>query len=199
MSTSPLRYGVLLALTALGCAQSMDRLAGSPTAVDAADLPGTTEWSDLPDPADILATSQYLPPQLPCRACHDNQEVDETPRELTKMHGEIVFDHDEEHRWCLGCHNPRPRDQLRLADGKLIGFEQHPLLCGQCHGTVFRDWKVGIHGKRTGEWNGDKRYWMCAECHDPHKPAFQGMTPEPPPPRLRAGGAEPVAATTPAH
>jgi hypothetical protein len=57
--------------------------------------------------------------------------------------------------------NPDDRDVLRLANGDLVSFEESYNLCGQCHGTIFRDWKAGIHGKRTGEWNGKKQYRLC--------------------------------------
>ena len=58
--------------------------------------------------------------------------------------------------WCFDCHNPDNRDKLRLANGKLVKFEESYILCGQCHGTILREWKAGLHGKRTGMWNGDK-------------------------------------------
>jgi|GEM_PF-4292866 len=51
------------------------------------------------------------------------------------------------------------------------------------HGDKFRDWKVGIHGKRTGYWNGEKQYLLCAHCHNPHSPSFKAMKPMPPPVR----------------
>ena len=76
-------------------------------------------------------------------------------------------------RWCLDCHNPDDRDKLRLANGDLVSFEESYYLCGQCHGTIFRDWKAGIHGKRTGEWNGRKQYRLCVHCHNPHNPKIQ--------------------------
>ncbi len=53
--------------------------------------------------------------------------------------------------------------------------------CGQCHGTIFRDWRAGIHGKRTGFWNGEKEYWVCLKCHNSHNPKFQKLKPDSPP------------------
>lgn len=55
--------------------------------------------------------------------------------------------------------------------------------CGQCHGTIYRDWKAGIHGKRTGSWNGDKEYWVCIKCHNPHNPKIRQIKPKPAPRR----------------
>ena len=91
---------------------------------------------------------------FPCSECHADQETNPEPRRLD-MHEEIVemFSHDEEDRWCLDCHNADNRDFLRLASGKLVSFEESYKLCGQCHGDKLRDWKVGVHGKRTGDWN----------------------------------------------
>ena len=72
---------------------------------------------------------------------------------------------------------------LRSASGEPIKFEESYKLCGQCHGEKYRDWKAGVHGKRTGEWNGRKTYLLCVNCHDPHSPKFKSMTPMPPPVR----------------
>ena len=101
------------------------------------------------------------------------------------MHDDIsaIFDHDSENRWCLDCHDKNNRDSLKLASGKLIGFDESYKLCGQCHGDKLRDWKVGVHGKRTGEWNGRKQYLLCVHCHNPHSPKFKPVKPLPPPVR----------------
>lgn len=119
---------------------------------------------------------------FPCSECHADMEVDPKQRELA-YHEEIAegFSHAKEQRWCFDCHNPDDRDKLRLASGRLISFEKSYYLCGQCHGTIFRDWKAGIHGKRTGFWNGKKKYRLCVHCHNPHQPRFKLMKPLPPP------------------
>ena len=92
-----------------------------------------------------------------------------------------MFNHDSENRWCLDCHDLIKRDSLRLASGKLLDFKESYKLCGQCHGDKLRDWKVGVHGKRTGEWNGKKQYYLCVSCHNPHSPKFKSIKPEAPP------------------
>ena len=117
---------------------------------------------------------------FPCSECHADMEVDENRREL-EFHEDIVLKHAEEQRWCLDCHNPDNRDKLRLASGELVSFKKSYYLCGQCHGTIFRDWKAGVHGKRTGFWNGKKQYRLCVHCHNPHKPKFKPVKPMPPP------------------
>ncbi|RMG58315.1 MAG: hypothetical protein D6713_08000 [Deltaproteobacteria bacterium] len=120
---------------------------------------------------------------FPCSDCHEDMEVNTERRELEDEHVEISrsFDHAPEQRWCLDCHDPNDRDYLRLASGEKIPFSESYRLCGQCHGDKYRDWKVGVHGKRTGNWNGDKQYLLCAHCHNPHSPRFKPLKPMPPP------------------
>jgi hypothetical protein len=104
-------------------------------------------------------------------------------RKLVDMHSEKVLKHAGPRQWCLDCHDAKNRDKLHLIDGELIDFDQVYYLCGQCHGTIFRDWKAGVHGKRTGEWNGKKLYRLCTQCHDPHQPRFKPLKPKRPPER----------------
>jgi len=122
---------------------------------------------------------------FPCTACHANRVPNPKRRELVDWHDDIsaMFDHDKENRWCLDCHDLNNRDSLKLASGKLLDFKESYKLCGQCHGEKLRDWKVGVHGKRTGYWNGKKEYLLCVHCHNPHSPKFKSLKPEPPPTR----------------
>ena len=106
-----------------------------------------------------------------------------TRRELKDEHTNIVLNHAQGQRWCLDCHDISNRDKLRLVSGEKIGFEESFRLCGQCHGDKYRDWKVGVHGKRTGMWNGEKQYLLCVHCHNPHDPSFKPLAPMPPPMR----------------
>jgi uncharacterized CHY-type Zn-finger protein len=117
----------------------------------------------------------------PCSMCHEDLETNPERRLLEEMHDDIEFKHDEENRWCLDCHDTANRDMLHSAGGELIDFKESYKLCGQCHGPKLRDWKAGIHGRRTGNWNGQKQYLLCAHCHDPHSPKYKSMKPEPPP------------------
>ena len=119
----------------------------------------------------------------PCNDCHANRVPNPERRTLVDWHDDIsaMFNHDSENRWCLDCHDLKNRDFLKLASGKLLDFKESYKLCGQCHGEKYRDWKVGVHGKRTGEWNGKKEYFLCVNCHNPHSPKFNELKPEPPP------------------
>jgi hypothetical protein len=138
-------------------------------------------------PEEQTAALEVPPPPFsegvfPCTDCHmDPELVNPNRRELTMAHDEIVLDHAEGQRWCLDCHSSNDRDQLHLANGDLVPFEESYRLCGQCHGDKYRDWRAGVHGRRTGSWDGEKEYLLCVHCHDSHSPAFKPMTPEPMP------------------
>lgn len=146
----------------------------APPAAGAA-LQRTEEHFEVPPPP--LSEGVF-----PCSGCHDEDfPVDRERRELVLAHEDIVLHHDEANRWCLDCHAAEDRDMLHLASGAKVSFEQSYRLCGQCHGDKYRDWRAGVHGRRTGRWDGEKRYLLCVHCHDAHHPAFAPIPPEPPP------------------
>ncbi len=120
---------------------------------------------------------------FPCTQCHEGPG-DRTRRALG-FHDEIqaAFDHDAEHRWCLDCHDAADRNVLHLSSGDPVPFTESYRLCGQCHGDKYRDWRAGVHGKRVGMWDGQKTYFLCVNCHDPHSPRFKPLKPEPRPQR----------------
>ncbi len=129
---------------------------------------------------------QVPPPPLsedffPCMECHADMDPNPERRVLEEFHDDIELAHDEENRWCMDCHDAENRNMLHSASGELIKFEESYKLCGQCHGPKLRDWKAGIHGRRTGMWNGQKEYLLCAHCHNPHSPRYESMKPEPAP------------------
>jgi hypothetical protein len=130
-----------------------------------------------------------VPLMARCVTCHEDRKVSTEcrtcHREIRKrQHENIVLKHVQDQRGCMTCHNPADRDTLRLANGDSLPFAESYRLCGQCHGTKLRDWKLGLHGKRTGRWDGKKSYLLCVHCHqDPHQPDPPPMRPEPPPMR----------------
>ena len=140
----------------------------------------------LVDRAVRAAHAAFSEGAFPCTDCHDPEfPVNGKRRELVLAHDEIELRHDEEHRWCLDCHDGANRDQLHLANGTPVPFEESYRLCGQCHGDKYRDWRAGVHGRRTGSWDGPKQYLLCVHCHNAHAPAFQPIAPEPAPQRPR--------------
>ena len=135
----------------------------------------------------------------PCGQCHATSaeqaaeegllEPNLERREMTDPHEVVTFTHDAEHRWCLDCHDVWDRDSLRLASGERIRLQDESVrLCAQCHGPQHRDWKVGVHGRRLGEWHtgGQKKNYRCVNCHDPHSPQIKPIKPQPAP--LPPGG-----------
>ena len=181
---SILSLGFSASLVAMACGQAPDEAefpAAQISALQPEASPG--ERIEVPPPP-------FTPGIYPCSMCHAMMPVNTTRRTLTAFHTEIVLKHDEEHRWCLDCHDAENRDQLHLASGEPVPFEESYRLCGQCHGEKYRDWRAGVHGRRTGDWNGHKSYLLCANCHNPHQPRFQPLKPEPAPipPRETVGG-----------
>ena len=81
---------------------------------------------------------------FPCSECHAGMELNRTRRQLTEFHTDIELKHDEQHRWCLDCHDAAERDSLHLASGERISFDESYRLCGQCHGEKLRDWRAGF-------------------------------------------------------
>ncbi len=124
-----------------------------------------------------------LPPRVlssdvfPCSNCHDGIETNHEKRELDFHAEKKITGHAEKERWCLDCHDASDRDKVRLINGKKVDFNSSHRLCGQCHGTVYQDWKAGIHGRRMGTWDGVKSYLLCTYCHDPHNPRFKPLAP----------------------
>jgi hypothetical protein len=175
--------GIVAALAAVSALAQAPRPGGAPAA--AAPLAGAPRASSQ-TPGGESDRPEVPPPPFsdgifPCTGCHASLPVNRTRRELQEMHGDIVLKHDEQHRWCLDCHDATNRDVLHLASGEPVPFDESYRLCGQCHGEKLRDWRAGVHGRRVGEWNGHKRYLLCAHCHNPHQPRFTPLAPKPAP------------------
>jgi hypothetical protein len=103
-------------------------------------------------------------------------------------HKDVRLEHGN-NRYCLNCHHPTNRNAFVDYDGGEIAQADVVQLCAKCHGTIYRDWQAGVHGRPNGFWNaqmGDKTRLRCIQCHDPHSPRFKAMKPLPPlqyPPR----------------
>jgi hypothetical protein len=134
----------------------------------------------IPDAASVLLPPPEMDDEyVPCSDCHLDEPPNPTQREFEEEHDLMEFAHGD--LWCLDCHDLNDREQLRLADGALIEYEDSWQLCTQCHGEKLADWRAGVHGKRTGYWRGPKEYRTCVACHNPHTPPFEALEPEPPP------------------
>jgi len=170
---------VLLALVSVMCL-SAGLVSAATTKAKEADASGASVIADksknFPVPRPPFSEGIF-----PCSQCHSYMQPNGKRRALTEYHTEVVLHHAEGQRWCTDCHDLQNRNKLRLVSGELIDFGESYRLCGQCHGDKFRDWKVGVHGKRTGYWNGEKQYMLCVQCHNPHDPMFKSLKPLPPP------------------
>ena len=177
-SATPIALALVASIGAIFASERIQSPAQAPPAAQAAPSaqPQPQERLEVPPPP-------FTEGIYPCSSCHSELKPNRTPRELTDMHTDIVLMHGGEHRWCLDCHDPDDRDHLHLASGERISFDESYRLCGQCHGEKLRDWRAGIHGRRTGEWNGHKKYLLCAHCHNPHQPRFKPIEPKPAPKR----------------
>lgn len=130
-----------------------------------------------------------------CSDCHGifDSAIQDPPLALTQ-HAHIRLQHGMNDR-CYNCHGRDDRNKLLLHGGVEVGYDDVELLCAQCHGTTYRDWQVGMHGRTEGSWDptsGKQRRLGCTECHDPHAPAFAPIVPMPPPNALRQGRQDPT-------
>lgn len=119
-------------------------------------------------------------------------------------HQDIKLQHGN-NRFCLNCHHPANRNAFVDYDGSEIKQADVVMLCAKCHGTTYRDWQAGVHGRQNGYWNkemGESTKLRCIQCHDPHHPVFQPMKPLPPlryPPRAAGGSARTQSSTGDGH
>ncbi|MBI4662470.1 MAG: hypothetical protein HY735_26940 [Verrucomicrobia bacterium] len=115
-------------------------------------------------------------------------------------HRSVRLEHGN-NRFCLNCHHPVNRNAFVDYDGSEIPEPEVVLLCAKCHGTTYRDWNAGVHGRRNGHWNvstGPQTQLRCIQCHDPHQPKFQAMKPLAPL-RYPRRAPKPPPAVTPSH
>jgi hypothetical protein len=183
----PLIWGLLGTVALLVVGATSVRLAQNPDAPRAANV-----LRALPADGEVtLADEPEMDDEYEgCADCHDDEETNFTVRAMDDEHDEMEFKHGT--TWCFDCHEAENRDYLHLAGGKRVDFDETSTLCGQCHGGKVEDWETGVHGKRTGHWNGDKEYRPCISCHNPHVPGFEPIKPEPAPKRPGLDGAEVV-------
>lgn len=118
-----------------------------------------------------------------CMECHKlfpaRWHYDDRP---FNEHKDIRLEHGN-NRFCLNCHHPTNRNAFVDYDGAEIAQADVVMLCAKCHGTIYRDWQAGVHGRENGLWKtdaGEKTKLRCIQCHDPHSPKFKPMKPLPP-------------------
>jgi uncharacterized CHY-type Zn-finger protein len=131
-----------------------------------------------------------------CYGCHERDKPpplrfdDKQKLIIPKEHSDIVMGHGSHDRnnLCYNCHNEQNLLTLQVRDGRIVKFDEIPLLCGSCHGPTYRDWEAGAHGRTSGYWNraeGPIQRLSCANCHNPHAPRIPTRQPAPGPHSLR--------------
>ncbi len=126
---------------------------------------------------------------LGCNECHRIFQSPAAQHRPLLQHTHIVLQHGMNDN-CFNCHDRQDRQRLVLRPGVSAGFNDVVRVCARCHGTLFRDWQRGTHGKTMGSWDGASGRQVrlgCTECHDPHAPAYRAIAPLPPPTTLRMG------------
>jgi len=172
--------GILLAVSRVGGV-----VAPAAAVVDPESLRVGPRRTAMTDPPQIIVAE--MPEN--CNACHQIFRSNSSAGAELNYHQEIRLGHGMNNR-CVNCHDAENRERLTLRDGVTVPFADTPQLCAQCHGTVYRDWERGTHGKTLGSWvtNSDaQRRLSCNECHNPHVPKYDSYKPLPAPNTLRMG------------
>jgi cytochrome b subunit of formate dehydrogenase len=120
-------------------------------------------------PANLAAT---------CGSCHEDQVLIETlnirfkhPIQVYQqgVHGQATAGGKDTAASCNDCHSTGGSAHRILPPGNLestINFFNIPQTCGQCHGTIERDYEEGIHGQMVAA--GEVDAPTCTHCHGEH-------------------------------
>lgn len=148
--------------------------------------------------ADLVKAKEDLS-DYDCYACHDQKNPPQPHFDANHKiivpdeHSNIVMRHGTHDRnnLCYNCHNEKNFTTLQVRDGREVGFDNIPLLCGSCHGPTYRDWEAGAHGRTSGYWDrskGEATRLGCTNCHNPHAPDIPTRAPAPGPRSRRTSG-----------
>lgn len=174
---------VLLAAVAICALSSCSAPDGSPDALYERDLSDGIHDTSPVYPLKGTLSLHRDGDAYECTMCHDEYRKETSFAAQQVEHADIEFAHGlNDH--CLHCHNPKAPDVFIDHDGTEIPGDLSTMLCAKCHGTTYRDWGIGIHGREDGYWDrarGPAVKLTCIECHDPHAPKFPLMRPDPPP------------------
>lgn len=119
--------------------------------------------------------------KFPCQRCHKvplaqmkHDGKDGKPR----AHWNVKLKHAEQQVMaCSTCHLEGDLNQLKTLNNKPVALDASYQVCAQCHSKQSTDWAAGAHGKRVGGWAPPRVSKTCAECHNPHTPAWDHRYP----------------------
>ena len=119
-----------------------------------------------------------------CKNCHRNKQRPTVTalKPLKREHTTVTTVHGSKKLNCTHCHDNSRHQSLRRVRGLDVSFRNTSGVCSECHSTVYKDWKVGVHGKLQGSWKGARVVNHCINCHNPHNVAFPKIQSDPPPP-----------------
>ena len=162
-------------------------------------IPLPQDWLDTTPvrgaPALVFSLNQFM---YQCNECHidfktPTYECDKYLKMPGSLHlpfgahRDMVSNHGLNLR-CFNCHNCANLGTYINYDGSEIPGDTPVLLCRKCHGTTYRDWVAGIHGRTNGYWDasrGKQAKLDCNQCHNPHHPHFPRLVPRPSPAAAR--------------
>lgn len=120
----------------------------------------------------------------PCANCHRWVKSNPEPRKLKTPHHNFELKHGLHGHgqfWCFTCHDVDNNFSLKTLEGDPVDFDHAYVVCSQCHAQQARDWAHGAHGKRVGNWQGQRQVLNCTACHYQHRPAIAPREPLPGP------------------
>jgi predicted CXXCH cytochrome family protein len=92
-----------------------------------------------------------------CQTCHEDQYT----HAQDSVHGEAISAGQLDAATCVDCHGSHdvqvpnePRDRISLT-------------CGQCHGSIFTEYRASVHGEALFEEQNDD-VPTCIDCHGVH-------------------------------
>jgi hypothetical protein len=116
--------------------------------------------------------------QYPCASCHTGRRLVLADERIADAHADLRVVHPREAgATCATCHSPDDVEQLTLRGGERVSLDHAYRVCAQCHFQQVDAWAGGAHGKRLDGWQGRRVVMGCADCHDPHAPAFAPRLP----------------------
>lgn len=119
--------------------------------------------------------------KFPCQRCHKvplSQMKHDGKDGKAKAHWNVALKHaDAEVMSCSTCHFEGDMNQLCTLANQPVAINNSYRVCAQCHSKQAADWAGGAHGKRAGGWAPPRVVKTCAECHNPHSPAWDHRYP----------------------